>query len=454
MSHRANLTKAIITLCFASFIANSARAQEVGPLHPELAPKPQAVESLLEFAWNKQDVTHLGPNYWPQFRGPTGDGHAITAKPPVEWSEEKNVAWKIPIHGQGWSSPIVWGDRIWLTTASNDGKKSSVLCVELSTGKVLIDRVVFENDIVQKDHHATNSYASPTPVTDGKNVYVHFGAYGTAALDSKSGDTLWERRDLPCNHFRGPGSSPVLFGNLLIFHMDGFDFEYVVALDKNSGKTVWMTKRDVNYGTDDGDIHKAYSTPTFIRVPSGIQMISPTSKATIAYDPFTGKSLWRVRYEEFSTTAKALFDGDRLYISSGFSKAHLLAVRPGTEGDITSTNVDWDVSRGISCKPSNILAGDVIFTMNDQGILGCIRKKDGEQLWQERLGGDFSASPIVADGKLYLFDHEGKSYVYQADDSQTRLSMNELKSGCRASPVAVGDLLIVRTVTDLYCFRQ
>ncbi|MFO0924312.1 MAG: PQQ-binding-like beta-propeller repeat protein [Pirellulales bacterium] len=416
----------------------------------------KSVKKLYQFAWTPSERAAAGEAFWPQFRGPQGDGSAFDAKPPTEWSETKNLVWKTAIHGQAWSSPVVWKDRIWMTTATADGKTMSAICCDLNTGKTLLDRVVFTNQEVQKDHHATNSYSSPTPVMDSERVYLHWGAYGTAALDAKTGATLWERRDLPCNHYRGPGSSPILFGNLLIFNMDGYDFKYVVALDKSTGKTVWKVDRDIDYGTADGDVHKAYTTPTLITTPSGIQLVSASSKATIAYDPFTGKDLWRVRYNEYSTTARPVFDGERVYLNSGFSKSHLLAVRPGKpgDGDITKTNVDWEVTRAISCKPSHSIAGDWIFSIEDKGILTCLLRKDGSQVWQERLGGDFSSSPIIADGKIYLFDHNGSGYVYLADGSKTLVAKNTLEDGCRASPVAIGKKLIVRTVSSLYCFEQ
>ncbi len=418
------------------------------------APKLQEVKKLVQWAWSKEEVASAGSNFWPQFRGPTGDGRALDAQPPTEWSESKNIQWKTAIHGQGWCSPVVWKDRVWLTTAKEDGTSMSVLCVDLNSGKILIDRVLWDQVQPQKDHHVTNSYASPSPVIDSERVYVHFGAYGTAALDAKTGDTIWERRDLPCNHYRGPGSSPILFGNLLIFHMDGYDFKYIVALDKRTGKTVWKVDRDVDYGSDDGDIHKAYSTPTLIQTDFGLQMVCPTAKAMVAYSPFDGKVLWRVRYDEYSTSSRAIFDGKFVYMNTGFMKSRLLAVRPAEGGDITSSHIAWETSRGIPQKPSLTFHGDWVFSVDDRGIVGCHRRSDGEQVWQERVGGDFSASPTIADGKLYLFDHDGKGHVFLADGSKTLLASNSLETGCRASPAAVGKRLIVRTVTHLYAIGE
>ncbi len=359
-----------LLLGFMGPMAMELVAQQPFAPDPSVAsPTVESVKDLFQFAWNKEEISSAGMAFWPQFRGPNGDGSASQASPPTRWSETENVRWKTAIHGLAWSSPVVWKDRIWMTTATKDGKVMSVVALDLDSGKVVLDKVIFENQEVQKDHHVTNTYSSPTPVMDGKRVYLHWGAYGTAALDKATGEVLWSRRDLPCNHYRGPGSSPVLFGNLLILTMDGYDYKYLVALDKATGKTVWKVDRQIEYGTDDGDIHKAYTTPIFISTPAGIQMVSASSKATIAYDPFTGKDLWKVRYKEYSTTARPVFDGERLYINSGFSKAHLLAVRPGKpgDGDITEKNVDWDVARAISCKPSHSIAGEWIFSMEDKG---------------------------------------------------------------------------------------
>ena len=410
--------------------------------------------SLVHWAWNREAVAAAGDQFWPEFRGPESDGRRLASLPVTEWSESSHVLWKTPIHGQGWSSPVVWGDRIWLTTATPDGKRLSVIALQTSTGKIVVDRVLFDDVEVQKDHHVTNSYASPTPVCDGENVYVHFGAYGTAALDAKTGETRWMRQDLPCNHFRGPGSSPILFKNLLIFHMDGFDFKYVVALDKTTGNTVWKTDRQIDYGTSDGDVHKAYSTPLLIETEWGLQMICVSSKATIAYRPQSGEEIWRVRYDEYSTTARPIFDGQHVFINSGFSKAHLLAVRPAPSGDITDTHVTWNVSRSIGCKPSHVWVDNWIFSLEDRGVLTCLDKQTGEQVWQERLGGDFSASPIVAGKFLFVFDHDGKGYVYLADGSGTRVAINQLETGCRASPAVLGNQLLIRTTEALYLLGE
>ena len=406
----------------------------------------------LQWAWSNQEVALAGKGFWPQYRGPKGNGVADeNCDPAIEWSESKNIAWRTDIQGKAWSSPVVWGDKIWLTNAADDGLSMSVLAIDRNTGKILIDRVIFTNQETQKDYHQFNSYGSPTPVCDANRVYVTFGAYGTAALNPSDASVLWQRRDLPCNHYRGAGASPILYGNLLIFSMDGFDVQYLVALDKNTGQTVWKQDRSIDYGTNDGDWKKAYSTPHVIEVNGKHQLISPAAKAVIAYDPATGQELWKVRYDEHSSAIRPLFDGKHLYISSGFSKAKLLSISPDGNGDVTTSHVLWQATRAIGCKPSPVFLNGNICSLEDRGVLTAMNPNDGEIVWQKRLGGDFSSSPVVAKNRIYCFDEQGKGHVVDAQGKV--LAENTLDAGCLSSPAIVGNDLIVRTRTSLYCIR-
>lgn len=393
-------------------------------------------------------------NAWHEFRGDAQDGTALDQHPPLEWGEDKNMQWKAAIHGRGWSSPVVADNEIWLTTATEDGLKMYAVCVALDAGKIVHDLLIFENEKVQPDFHVTNSYASPTPVLDDQHAYVHFGAYGTACLDRATGKVLWQRRDLPCNHFRGPGSSPILYRDLLIFHMDGFDYQYVVALNKRTGETVWKRDRDIEYGTDNGDYFKAYSTPLVINVGGQDQLVSSTSKATVVLDPLTGEEIWRVRYNEFSATARPLFDGKRLYINTGFGKAQLLCVEADGKGDVTDSKILWAQKRGIGSKPSQILVGDRLFSVSDDGVLTRIDTQTGEIAWQKRVGGNFSSSLVATREHFFAFDHDGKSYAFTVADEPELVSENTLPDGCRSSPAIVDDSLIVRTITHLYRFKK
>jgi outer membrane protein assembly factor BamB len=387
---------------------------------------------------------------WREFRGPNGVGVVLDAQLPTRWSESENVAWKTPIHGRGWSSPVIDGGEVWLTTATEDGLKMFVVCVDLDNGAVKHDQLLFENETVQPDYHVTNSYASPSPVIDGPHVFVTFGAYGTACLDRQTCEVLWERRDLPCNHFRGAGSSPILYRDLLIFNMDGFDHQYAVALNRQTGETVWKAEREIDYGSDDGDVYKAFSTPTVIEVAGQPQLISLASMACLALDPMTGKELWRVRYSEHSTTTRPIFDGKRIYFSTGFSKAGLMAVRVDGQGDVTDTHVDWIQYKGIGAKPSPVLVNGRLFDVTDDGILNRIDLETGEIVWKTRLGGKFSASLVANENYLFAFDHDQKGYVFSVADEPQLVADNSLADGCNATPAIVDDSLIVRTTTHLY----
>lgn len=391
---------------------------------------------------------------WAEFRGPSGAGHSNASGLPREWGESKNIVWKTPIHGLGWSSPVVWDDQVWLTTATPDGTEYYAICVDRKSGKIQVNRRLFQVSDPNKLWRKYNSYASPTPVIEKGRVYVTFGATGTACLDTRSGKTVWTRRDLPCDHFRGAGSSPILFRNLLIMHFDGFDHQYVVALDKKTGKTVWKTDRSHDYGTDNGDFKKAFATPTVINVGGMAQLISPAAKATLAYDPLTGKELWRIRYPHHSTAARPVFGNGRVYINTGFGKAQLIAVRPDGKGDVTDSHVVWKTSRGIGSKPSPVLVGDLIYTVADQGgVAICIDAQNGREVWKRRIAGKMhSASPVHADGVVYFFGEDGTTVMVKPGREFAALGENKLEAGgrCMATPAIAGKSIFLRTGSHLY----
>lgn len=388
---------------------------------------------------------------WPQFRGPHHNALAPHADPPIRWSETENVVWKRPTEYRGWSSPVVWGPTAWLTEATPDGTRMFAMAVDLATGKWLWRRQLFETRPDQvRDIHSMNSYASPTPVTDGQRVWVTFGSYGTACLEAATGKTIWERTDLPCDHHRGPGSSPMLWRDKLFLHYDGFDEQYLVAFEARTGKTLWKRDRDIDYGTDDGDQMKAYCTPIVIEAGGRTQLISPTAKAVLALDPETGEEFWRVRFKEHSATAQPSFDGKHLYVDTGFGKAKLLAIDPTGRGDVTDSHVVWTQPKSIGSKPSPLLHEGLIYNVHDSGIATCIDTADGRIVWTERLGGKYSASPVFAGGRIYWFDHEGTSHVTLPGRTFQRLAENRLEDGCMACPVPIGDYLLVRTRSALY----
>lgn len=386
---------------------------------------------------------------WPEFRGPNADGHGEAKNLPVTFSETENVRWKTPIHGKGWSSPVVWAKQVWLTTAPEDGTAAFAICVSLDTGK--IERNIRLWSLNKPQYcHPFNSYASPTPAIEEGRLYAHFGAHGTAAVDTSTGELLWKRQDFKCDHHRGPGSSPIIFENLLILTFDGYDLQYIVALDKHTGDVVWKRDRNIDYGTDDGDAKKGYVTPTVITVSGQEQLISPSAGATIAYEPRTGTELWRVMSGGMNASARPFWAHGLVYATTAAGGFQLFAVRPTGEGDITKTHLAWKQPKQIPTRSSPIVIDDLIYMVNDTGIFSCVEAKTGKQVWVERLGGNYTASPVYADGKIYFFDEAGTCPVLEPGREFKLLATNQLDAGCMASPAVADDSLIVRTKTHLY----
>lgn len=395
---------------------------------------------------------------WEQFRGPEGNGHSTARDLPLNWSETKNIVWKTAIHDRGWSSPVIFGNQIWLTTATLDGRKLYALCLDRKTGRIIKDLKLF--DVEQPQYvHPFNSYASPTPVIEQGRVYVTFGSPGTACIDTKSFTVLWQRRDLECNHFRGSGSSPILFNNLLIMNFDGSDQQYVVALDKRTGNTVWLTKRSIDFQdvepngkiAADGDMRKAFSTPHVAMLNGRLELISLGAKAAYSYDPLTGKELWRVEERaQHSASTRPVFGHGMIFFPTGFSAGQLFAVRTGGNGVITDTHVAWKMKRGVSNKPSILLIDDLIYMIGDTGIASCVEAKTGELVWQKRLTGEYSASPVYADGKIWLFSEDGKTTVIQPGRTFSLVAENQLNEGFLASPAIADNSFYLRTRTHLY----
>jgi outer membrane protein assembly factor BamB len=394
----------------------------------------------------------LAGDNWPMFRGPQNDGHSDATGLPMTWGETEYVVWKTAIHDKGWSSPVVWGDQVWMTTAKADGTQLFAVCVDRKTGEILRDIKLYEQEKQDPAHNpgGKNSYASPTPAIEEGRVYIHFGSFGTACLDTKTGEKVWERRDLKCDHWRGPASSPVLYGNLLILTFDGYDAQYVVALDKKDGHTVWRKDRDFNYGTDDGDRKKAFATPTVITVKGKPELVSPAAVATTAYDPLTGDELWVVYHGGMNVTQPPLYGQGHVILCTGDAPTRMLAVRPEGSGDLTKTNIDWTCIKNVPARSSPILVDDLLYFTNETGMLTCIDAKSGDFVWQERLGGSFWASPVYADGRLYFFDDSGTATVAEPGRTWKKLAANKLDDGCMATPAVAGKSLFVRTKTHLY----
>ena len=383
---------------------------------------------------------------WPEFRGPTGQGQSSERALPLEWSESRNVAWKTRVPGLGWSSPVVAGGRVWVTTAVKDrGGSLRALAFDVETGRELVNVEVFRARSADP-LNAKNSLASPTPIVEGDRVYVHFGAEGTAALTA-SGEIAWKTR-LAYESQHGNGGSPVLYGDLLIFSGDGSDQAFVVALDKRTGKVRWKTSRRQ-------PADQAYSTPLVIRVGDRDQIVSVGAYRAAAYDPESGKELWRVSYADgFSNVPRPVYGHGLVYIATGFQQPSLLAVRPDGAGDVTKTHVAWTLRRGAPLTPSPLLVGDELYIVNDNGIASCLDAKTGATHWQQRLGGTYSASPVSADGRIYFLDEDGASTVIAPGQEFRKLATNRLDGATLASmAVSVGSIFI-RSDSFLYRIKS
>jgi outer membrane protein assembly factor BamB len=395
---------------------------------------------------------------WPQFGGPDGSGVSTSRGVPLTWSETRNVRWKTAIHGRAWSSPVVLGNQVWVTTASEDGRELFALAVDRDSGRVLHDLKLFQVEKPQYAH-PFNSYASPTPVIEPGRVYVTFGSPGTAAIDTRTGKVVWERRDFECNHYRGAGSSPILFGDLLLMHFDGSDHQFVVALDKRTGRTVWRKDRSIDFkdlGSDgkpeaEGDLRKAFATPHVATVGGRPVWLSLGAKAAYGYDARTGEELWRIeeRTSHSASTRPAFAQGLAFY-PSGWPTGQVLAVKPDGRGDVTGTHVAWRLTRGVPKKPSLLLADGLVFMVGDNGIVSGVEARTGEVVWSGRLEGNYSASPVWIEGRLYAFNEDGKTTVLEAGRQFKVLAENRLDDGFMASPAVDGRALFVRTRTHLY----
>lgn len=391
---------------------------------------------------------HAAIAEWPQFRGPGGQGHAAIESLPPTWSETENVTWKTAIPGRGWSSPVIADGRIWLTTALDEGKSLRAICVSARDGRILHDVEVFapaEPVFI----HTKNSYASPTPVLGDGRVFVHFGTMGTAALDAATGWVQWKNEELNIDHETGPGVSPVLFGNLLIVPFDGTDKRFIAALDVNTGRIVWRRDRSAPL-PEQPSKRRAFSTPLVIDVDGRAQLISPAADRLYAYDPATGTELWHIRYTGYANVPRVVAGDGVVYVCTGYSKPELWAMRAGGSGDVTDTHVVWKFAGQVPAKPSPLLLEKRIYIVHDQGTATCIDAETGAAVWQHRLGGNYSASPLYAAGRIHFFSEEGKATVMAPGDEPKVLATNELEDGFMASPAVAEGALFLRTMTHLY----
>ena len=388
--------------------------------------------------------------HWPQFRGPTQDGHSDVTGLPINWSETRGVKFKTPLPGEGWSSPVVWGKQVWLTTATGAGHSLRAICVDRDDGRIVHDVEVFRVDHLEPKNDF-NSYASPTPVIEEGRVYVSFGSYGNACLDTSTGEPVWKSQELKLDHKEGPGSSPILYKDLFIVHCDGTDVQYVAALNKHTGKLAWKTNRRTDFGNKPGDLRKAYNVPLVIHENGRDFLISVGAYRVFCYDPNDGKELWSCGTPGFSVVPRPLYADGVVYVCTGYGTPELWAIRTGGSGDVRDTHVLWKSKQGVPAKPSPLLIDGALYFVADGGVARCVDAKTGQTVWQERLEGKYTASPIYADGHVYFFSEQGLTTVIRPSrDGLKFVAENELDGRFMASPAVVDKAIFLRTDKALY----
>jgi outer membrane protein assembly factor BamB len=396
-------------------------------------------------------VTSIAAADWPEFRGPTRDGISTAKQVPVEWNATENIRWKQEIPGGGWSSPVLVDGRLYLTTATGTAEEENVslraLCVDAADGRILWDVEAIRPDVEAANAmHEKNSLASATPIIEKGRIYVHFGHLGTAAL-TLDGEPLWTQTDVTYSPRHGNGGSPVRVDDLLVFNCDGEEEPFIMALDAATGTERWRVARDTN-----AERTFSFCTPLVIHVDGQQQVFSQGSGMGGAYDPHSGRELWRVNYGEgFSVVPRPIFTGGVLYLCSGFMRANLMAIDPaGATGDVTDTNALWSYNRGVPNTPSILVVGDEVYFVSDNGVATCLDAASGDAHWTERLGGGFSASPVFAEGRVYFTNEDGTTYVVKAGQEYELLATNELGERALASPAVDDGTIYVRTAAHLW----
>ncbi len=414
---------------------------------------------------------------WPEWRGPGGQGISDAVDLPVSWSEDSNVAWKTAIRGRGWSTPVVADSQVWVTTATHvpaseseakERRKTTTnsqpltisttasmfaVCLDLQSGEVLS-----ETELLTKNNpqfvHVDNSYATPTPVIKGDHLYCYFGPSGIVCLDRSTTEVVWTNQDLQVKHENGAGSSPVLWNDLLLLHCDGIDLQYIVALSRHTGKEVWKTERTGKL-KDNVQMRKSYSTPLIVDVDGQAQVISASADWVYGYDPKDGRELWKLAYGKlgFSNSARPVAGHGLVYICTGYMQSRLLAIRPGNGAD-RPAKLEWHVAKQVPAVSSPLLIGNELYMVGDKGIATCLDAQTGEEIWRARLGKNFWASPVLADGRIHFFDRDSTATVIEPGRTFRKLAVNKLSGEQLATAAAVDGSLLIRTEEGVYCLRE
>ena len=367
---------------------------------------------------------------------------------PVSWNSNSNVVWSVPLAGSGWSSPSLSGGRLYLTSAvPTNGAPNSLrtLCLEAATGHAIWNTEVFAESPGTPGIHGKNGHASPTPLVEGDHVFVHFGHEGTARLGI-DGKIQWRQQAIRYSPVHGNGGSPARVGDLLVFSVDGAEDPAVVALDAATGEIRWKTPRAIEVKR-----HFSFCTPLVIDVKGQPQIVLPGSGAVCAYDPRDGHEIWRARYGEgYSVVPRPVFANGLLYVGTGYDRPWIYAVRPDGMGDVTDTHVVWKTAKGAPNTPSMLAVDDALYAVSDGGIASCFDAKTGEVRWSERLGGDFSASPVYAAGRLYFQNEAGEGFVVQPGNTFRLLAKNDLGERTLASYAVDEGAFYIRTASRLF----
>ncbi len=399
-------------------------------------------------------------NNWTHFRGSTMDGHAAVEKAPLHWSDSTNVVWKVPVKGKGWSSPVVFGNQIWLTSATDDGKEFYTFCFDLQTGKLLDEKTLFTCEEPQQIH-STNSYATPTPCIEEGFVYVHFGTFGTACINTNNFEVVWKREDLKCDHMQGPASSPIIYKDKLIVHLEGTEDPYVVALNKRTGETIWKSVRPKEiYDKLEPVYRKSYQTPIVVNVNGRDLLISNSAYMCFAHDVNTGEVVWTFEYGWDSTVSQPLYYNGLVFVNSGWiflentpNFTRQFAIDPTGKGDVTKTHLKWMYEDEVPQIPSPVIVDGKMYMVHDRGMVTCLDAMTAEVIWKEKLKGNFNSSPVYAAGNIYFFNVKGDCTIIKPGNSFQMVAENSIGETVKAVPVFVQDKLILRTDKNLYLIK-
>lgn len=388
---------------------------------------------------------------WPEFRGPTRDGAVVSESIPTTWAANKNVRWRTQIPGEGWSSPIVVGNKIYLTAAipvsasqEEAGYELVLLSLHAESGRIEHRIRLFEQPAEAPRIHKKNSHASPTPLYDGENIFVHFGHQGTACV-SPQGEILWRNATLDYPPVHGNGGSPSVVGDLLVFSRDGGDIAQIAALNKRTGAVVWTVERDV-------DVEKQFSfcTPIVLESADREQLILPGSNVVQSLDPKTGREIWRLRYDGYSVIPRPIYEAGLLFVCTGYNRPSLLAIDPTGTGDVTDTHLKWRTDSNVPHTSSVIALNGRIAMVSDKGIASCLDARTGKQLWQKRIGGNFSASPLRVGNHMYLLSETGDCTILDIRGKPIEIAKNRIGERCLASLAVVESDLLLRSADALY----